>query len=280
MNKFKFTISPNQKSFNIPLQLDFDSVGRDDLIKEYEENVTEQVINPIEDFEVTRFGHKTWMSGNTPFTKINHKFLFFDREISVDTTTSSNITNWVNSYNFTTVPQFTGQCFTNKEIYYFANSFKRSFFKLDLYDTPNAETQKLYITIIIPTQQGVVTSADIGTESQPFLVYVKTPNFVLDYIGDKEGYFIYWLKNQTEIDITEFYMGVKFFNAKIGQFVRMTTLPQSNFSKKYNLQKEKYFYRKVILDYDNYEYELRDVVSGLRIGTQNPINWYEYINPS
>ena len=40
------------------------------------------------------------------------------------------------------------------EIYYNANSFKRSFFKLDLYDTTDSETQQLYLTIIIPTQQG------------------------------------------------------------------------------------------------------------------------------
>ena len=97
---------------------------------------------------------------------------------------------------------------------------------------------------------------------------------------DKEGYFIYWLKNQEQSEINEFYMSVKFFNAKIGQFVRMTTLPQSNFSKKFNLERQKYFYRKIILDYSTYEYEVRNVINNNRVGNGTPIKWYEYVNPS
>lgn len=280
MNKIKLRLSENQKSFTIPLKINFDGLGRDDLVKEYEDKVTEEVINPIDDFELTRFGHKTWLSGETSLTKLNYKFFFYNREVPVDTTNSSNINNWVNSYNFTTIPEFTGTCFSDKEIYYYANSFKRSFFKLDLYDTPNSETQKIYLTIIIPTQQGVVTQSDIGTETVPLIVDIKTPNMVLDYIGDKEGFFIYWLKNIEDTSLTEFYMSAKFFNAKIGQFIRLTTLPQSNFSKKYNLQKDKYFYRKVELDYDNYEYIIKNVINGNRVGTNGSINWYEYVNPS
>ena len=151
---------------------------------------------------------------------------------------------------------------------------------MDLYDTPDSETQKLYLTIIIPTQQGLTTEVDIGTEITPLLVNIKTPNFILDYIGDKEGYFIYWLKNQEQSEINEFYMSAKFFNAKIGQFVRMTTLPQSNFSKKFNLERQKYFYRKIILDYSTYEYEVKNIITGARVGTETPIKWYEYVNPS
>jgi len=279
VNKFKFTISPNQKNINIPIKIDFDNLGRDDLVKEYEKEVTEKVINPIEDFEITRFGHKPWISGDTMASSINYKFFFFNREISVDNTNTNNVSNWVNDYNFTTVPEYTGQTFQYKDIYYFANSFKRSFFKLDLYDTPDAETQRLYLTIIIPTQQGVETQQDIGTDLVPFVVDVKTPNFILDYIGDKEGYFIYWLKNNTDLSIDEFYMSVKFFNAKIGQFIRMTTQPQCNFSKKFNIEKNKYFYHKVVIDYDNYEYEIKNIINGNRIGTTNPIKWYEYVNP-
>lgn len=280
VNNFKLKISPNQKSINIPIQINYDGLGRDDLFGRFEEETIEKVINPITDYEVTRYGHKEWISGDTKQTRINHQFYFFNHELEVDTTTPSNVDNWINSYNYTTVPSFTGQSFTDKEIYYFVNSFKRSFFKLDLYDTQYSETQRLYLTIIIPTQQGVPTSVDIGTEVTPFIVDIKTPNFVLDYIGDKEGFFIYWLKNKESLNINEFYMSAKFFNAKIGQFVRMTTKPQADFSKKFNVDKEKYFYRKVILDYDNYEYEIKNIINNNRVGTTNPIKWYEYINPS
>jgi hypothetical protein len=280
VNNFKIRLTPEQKYFNIPIKINYDLLGREDLVNEFVEDTIEKVINPIKDFELTRFGHKTWLSGDTIQSLINQKFYFFNREIDVDTTNNSNETNWLNSYNYTTVPDYTGQSFTNKEIYYFSNSFKRSFFKLDLYDTPDSETQKLYLTIIIPTQQGLTTEVDIGTEITPLLVNIKTPNFILDYIGDKEGYFIYWLKNQEQSEINEFYMSAKFFNAKIGQFVRMTTLPQSNFSKKFNLERQKYFYRKIILDYSTYEYEVKNIITGARVGTETPIKWYEYVNPS
>jgi len=279
-NNIKIRISPEQKSFNIPIQINYDGLGKEDLINNFVEETIEQVINPIKDFEVTRFGHKTWLSGDTLQTRINQQFYFFDREIEVDLTTAGNIENWVNSYNFTTVPDFENQKFTDKDIYYLNNSFKRSFFKLDLYDTPDSETQRLMLTIIIPTQQGVTTTADIGTETVPFVVDIKTPNFILDYIGDKEGFFIYWLKNQTENVPTEFYMSAKFFNAKIGQFIRMTTKPQADFSKKFNVEKNKYFYRKIILNYSTYEYEVKNVITGTRVGTLQPIKWYEYVNPS
>lgn len=280
MNNFKIKINPGQTNFNIPIKLNYDLLGREDLVSQFVDNTIEEVINPIKDFELTRFGHKTWMSGDTLQSSINPQFYFFNREIEVDTTTSNNVNNWVNSYNYTTVPEYTGQTFTDKEIYYFANSFKRSFFKLDLYDTPDSETQRLFLTIIIPTQQGITTTVDIGTEITPLNVNIKTPNFKLDYIGDKEGYFIYWLKNEEQSEINEFYMSAKFFNAKIGQFVRMTTLPQANFSKKFNVEKQKYFYRKIVLDYSTYEYEVRNVINNNRVGNGTPIKWYEYVNPS
>ena len=62
-----------------------------------------------------------------------------------------------------TNPNFTGTCFNEAEIYYNANSFKRSFFKLDLYDTIDSETQQIYLTIIIPTQQGKTRLSEYDT---------------------------------------------------------------------------------------------------------------------
>lgn len=458
VNKYRLSLNSNDKYLNIPIQIKTDLLGRDDLLTEYEDKVIEEVINPIEDFEVTRYAHKDWISENLINTSIEYKFKFFDRSIGVDSTNPSNINLWVSDYVFTENPNFTGTCFNEAEIYYNANSFKRSFFKLDLYDTTNSETQQIYLTIIIPTQQGKVrlsgtqpysggggfvqgptipdimpgggdfglslpiedegqnllqadvnmtfddsyeavfyncnsfsvtkyievgvfydemnwpqtdysitvggvcyelhsvdtsvvipdpplqdyinninefTVGDcgclpptsqtptptatpinppqptpsltptpsppntpgcgggvnpnppgIGTGATPALsvappnVDIKLPDFVLDYIGDKEGYFIYWLKNPNYVNIDTFYMSAKFFNAKTGQFVRMMNTPQSQLSDKFNFDKSTKFYYKVQLDIDNYEYEIRDVESDIRLGTGYPINWYEYVNPS
>ena len=106
------------------------------------------------------------------------------------------------------------------------------------------------------------------------------PNFLLDYVGDKEGYFIYWLKNPNYIDIDKFYMSAKFFNAKTGQFVRMMNTRQSAISQKFNFESSKYFYYQVNMDYENYEYNVINTNTQNRVGTVTPINWYEYVNPS
>ena len=278
-NNYRISLNQKDKYINIPIQIKTDELGRDDLIDKYEEEVIEKVINPIDDFEITRFGHKEWIENNLANTKITYDFNFFNHNLPVDSTNSSNENLWVTDYVFTDNPNYTAQTFSDREIYYGTNSFKRSFFKLDFYDSVNSETQQHYMTIILPTQQGVTRSSGVGQLGIPDNVDIKTPNFVLDYIGDKEGFFVYWLKNTTYLNIDTFYVSAKFFNAKTGEFVRMMNAPQSSLSRKFNFKKELFFYYKVVLDYDNYEYEVRDTETNLRIGTTSSIKWYEYVNP-
>ena len=429
VNKYRFNIQPGDRYFNIPVEIKTDLLGRDDLIEKFEEETIEKVINPIEDFEVTRYAHKK--NDNKEDTYINYQFNFFDRSIDVESTNASNQNLWVSDYVFTDNPNFTGTCFNEAEIYYNANSYKKSFFKLDLYDTTDSETQQIYLTLIIPTQQGktrissttpftessgpiqgptlpdVMPSGPAGARSTglsvtlkksvevynetmskltlsnelknnedakkfniknlsyneqlkfemeeskkrafetiseeknikidsttdfgdpggpggplvdfseegegvtpiapdpgaeggdvnpnpsgigsggtpsltiaPPNVQIKLPDFLLDYIGDKEGFYIYWLKNPNYIDLDKLYMGAKFFNAKTGQFIRFINKSQATFSNKFNFDKSKNFYYEVSLDINNYEYIIKDVETGLRIGQGTPIKWYEYVNPS
>jgi hypothetical protein len=278
-NKYRLTYSQIGNYINIPIEIDFDMVGRENLIEEFENDVIKRVVNPVEDFEVTRFAHQQWNIDSQSGTNINYKFNFFNRDLDISATTISNNSNWVTEYNFTNNPIFSGITFTDKEIHYYTNSFKRSFFKLDLYDTPNTETQQLYLTIIIPTQQGKTKQVNIGG-SVPNIVDIRTPHYTLDYVGDKEGYFIYWLKNPNNLNITEFFMSAKFFNAKFGQFIRLTNRPQSEIPNKFNFNPKDYFYYKVNLTYSNYEYFVTNVNGDVRYGqNNNPINWFEYVNP-
>lgn len=263
VNKYRFSDNGTERKIQIPIEITWDVEGRSDAIDVYEDEVVSQVINPPEDFEVTRFDHQLWLSGETQKYDINYEFYFLDDNVDISGATSS---DWVNDYE--------DEGFTVDEMYYFANSFKNSFFKLDLYDTTNSETQKNYITLVLPTQQGHVITKQINNTN----VDVKKPKFKLDYIGDKEGFFIYWLKSRDYIDINEFYLSCKFFNAKTGQFIRMTNEPQSNFPDKHNFQKSDKFYYKVLLDYDNYDYRV-ETLNGGRVGITTPIKFYEYINP-
>jgi hypothetical protein len=156
---------------------------------------------------------------------------------------------------------------------------------LDFYDTPDEKQQTNYLTIILPTQQGLT----MQTQMQRTLVNIRKPQFVLDYVGDKEGFFIYWLKKRNFLDVSTFYMTAKFYNAKTGQFTKMmtgrgsnpidlTNGPQVYLGNKYAFDNTQYFYYTVKLDYEKQTYQVFNTY-GQRLGTNIPIKWYEYVNP-
>jgi hypothetical protein len=147
---------------------------------------------------------------------------------------------------------------------------------LDFYDTDDVNTQTIYFTIIIPVQQGASELASIS----PIIpdVNIRIPSFKLDFVGDKEGFFIYWLRKKDVIDLDTFYMSAKFFNARLGGFMTMMTTPQSNLPDKFIFDARKYFYYKVTLDYNKFTYSIYDI-TGNRTGTISSIKWYEYVNP-
>ena len=277
-------------------------LGREDGVASFENEVISEILNPISDFEITKFAHTQYeqtvtqvtqsqitnpitgqiitfnlpLTFNVEKTSINYEFYFFDYLTGVTASTSS---NWATDYENAT--------FTDSEIYYFANSFKGSFFKLDFYDSPQNENQSILLSVILPTQQGLKEPGTIGPPLNQTSVLVKKPNFVLDYTGaDKEGFYIYWLKDEEYLKITEFYVSAKFFNAKTGQFVRMMNRPQSTFigQNMFNLDKPLFFYYKYVLDYNTNEYKVytynNNFQNAQRVGTGIlPIKWYEYINP-
>jgi hypothetical protein len=278
-NYYRFTLNPNDLEINIPIEITFDMEGREQAVEEFEDRAVQQIINGIEDFEIARFAHAPW-DNDPDKTEIGYIFNFFNPNLPTSFINNPpSISNWLDDYEYAT--------FTDSEIYYFSNSFKGSFFKLDFYDTKSNENQKILFTVILPTQQGVKESGTIGPTLNPTTVLVNKPKYLLDYVGkDKEGFFFYWLRNETYIAQTEFYMSCKFFNAKKGQFVRMVNEPQSSFSgpTKFNFDKDKYFYYKVVLDYSSYQYKVyKESPSLTRVGQGQTANdaiiWYEYINP-
>ena len=275
MNVNKFQIKQGgvtNKQINIPVQLQWDYLGMDLSIDEYEVKMIEEVIGKGRDFEVSRFAHAP-ATGTTDNTEVNYEFYFYSGGSLNDQS------NWRLDYQ--------SEGFTPQEIYYYRNNFANSFFKLDLYDTPDEKKQTNYVTIILPTQQGFTMEAQM----QRNLVNIKKPKFVLDYIGDKDGFFIYWLKKRTFLNIDTFYMSAKFYDAKVGQFKTMmtgrgsnpldlTNGPQYNLvGNKYAFDNTQYFYYTVKLNYRTLAYEVLNTY-GQRLGTNIPIKWYEYVNPT
>jgi hypothetical protein len=244
---------------NIPINLDWEYLDVDSEIKEYETSVLNELITTDKDFEVNRFFHADYNNKS----EINYEFYFYEGA------SLSNASNWKIDYR--------AQGFTTQEVYYYSNSFRNSFFKLDLYDSPIESQQENYITIILPTQQGL----RMATKMQNTDVQIRKPQFILDYVGDKEGFFIYWLKKRNFLDISTFYMTAKFFDGKTGQFVRMMNRPQSTIQgNKFVFSSSDYFYYRVEMDYLTHSYQVYDIINpNDRVGGTVPIKWYEYVNP-
>lgn len=268
VNKYKIPISSLDKQLDIPVEIKWDFLERDQAIDQYQKPVLDEIIGPPVDFELTRFPHNQYNSTitNSYLTKINYEFYFYNTG-----GTMSNLASWGNTYE--------NAGFSTKDIYTYIKPFTKSFFKLDFYDTRSETSQKNYFTIILPVQQGDFDVVTIST----FLTNVKIrkPKYGLDYVGDKEGFFIYWLRETDYINLDEFYMSAKFFNARRGGFVRMMNKPQSTLSGNYyTFNNEDYFYYKVKLDYSGRNYEIISTLTNSRVGTDiNPILWYEYVNP-
>jgi hypothetical protein len=272
VNKVTMVPDGTNKDINIPIKLTWDYLGLDMAIDEYETQMITEVIGVGRDFEVSRFAHAP-ASGTTDNTEVNYEFYFYSGG------PLSNITSWGIDY--------MNEGFSSQDLYYYNNNFANSFFKLDFYDTPDEKRQTNYLTVIIPTQQGLKMDVQMSRN----VVSVKKPKFILDYVGDKEGFFLYWLKKRTFLDLDTFYMAAKFYNAKTGQFTKMmtgrgtnplddTNGPQSELSDglRYNFDNTQYFYYTVKLDYPSQTYQVLNTY-GQRMGTNIPIKWYEYVNP-
>lgn len=260
----------------IPIELTWDYLGLDQSIDEYEADIIKKVTGEYGDFEVTRFAHAPiavsdpFSDNAFEFTDIQYEFNFYSGGTLDDSA------NWRNNY--------MSEGFTTDEIYYYRNNFSNSFFKLDFYDNVDEKRQTNYLTIIIPTQQGLT----MDTIMQRTPVKIKRPYFVLDYVGDKEGFFIYWLKKRNFLNIKTFFMTAKFYDAKNGYFTKMMNVPQSSISgDKFVFDSTQYFYYRVELDYEKHNYQVfnmnptQTLYSNLggRAGATIPIKWYEYVNP-
>jgi len=264
------------KELVIPIELTWDYLGLDQSIDEYETEVIKKVTGTYGDFEVDRFAHAPLIiqdpltNNLNEITDIQYEFNFYSGGSLSDST------NWKCNYLM--------EGFTTQEIYYYTNNFSNSFFKLDFYDNVDEKRQTNYITIIIPTQQGLTMDAIM----QRTPVKIKKPYFVLDYVGDKEGFFIYWLKKRNFLNINTFYMTAKFYDAKNGYFTKMMNMPQSSIvGDKFTFDSTKYFYYRVELDYEKRNYQVFNMNPyqtdysnlGQRAGASVPIKWYEYVNP-
>jgi hypothetical protein len=81
VNKYRFRLGQQQtKAIEVPISIAWDLNGVNDSIDLFESDVIRQVINPIDDFETTRYSHRPFRSGaihsNQQETSTNYEFYF------------------------------------------------------------------------------------------------------------------------------------------------------------------------------------------------------------
>jgi hypothetical protein len=266
-NKIKILKTDLDQFVNVPVNMQWDFMGRDDSISEYETDVLRRVIGLPIDFEIAKFDHNVFPNMDSA---INYEFYFYDDLQSI-TANTVNPANWGITY--------LNNGFSAEEIYFYSKPFTKSFFKLDLYDTTEERTQQIYLSIILPVQQGQTQTVSLSPLTPP--VEIKKPKMNLDYIGDKEGFAIYWLRYRDFIDIDTFFMTAKFFDARLGVFKQMTNTVQASITpNKFNFNNADYFYYRVDLNYNDKTYEVFSIPTNQRIGDSvTPIKFFEYVNP-
>lgn len=294
------------KSLNIPISLEtkFDITGQEDLIEKFSDDVLQDIINPVKDYEVSKFIHNYCVEEDEDCVNPGDNGLYIAASF-IDK--SGNSPFWIDEY----YPQE----FNKEELVLFSNAVKNSFFKLDFFDTTSRERQKLQLTKIIPMylsnlafydvdydgiadyeddmvdidgdgdDDNTAGNEDYGDrfESSQLIKPNQTgtyivPNLYSNNVKNNEISDLFVFKSLETKPFNEFYMSCRFFNAKTGDVVRMTNDPLIDSG----INPKKDFYYKVKLDrqkltYEIYEYS--DGVEGDRVGDSedNPLMFYQML---
>ena len=254
VNKYKIVNSNLSKKINVALDMNWDFLDREDSLIRYEGDILPDILgNPV-DYEVERFFKQPEFKGIESGFTYNFNF----KNASANT--------WTLSY-------LKSDRFTFKEVYENQPKFGKSFFKLDLYDTTNNLRRKNYLTIIINKRNNKVPYLLQNPER---LVELDIPSYTLNYNKNQEGFFIYWFKDPSILNINTLYMSCKFFDANTGQFTVFTTKNQNESTSPNQLSYD-FYYKQVNFNYTNYTYTITPVDEIDNILTN--IDWYEYVNP-
>lgn len=196
---------------NIPLSLTFETIDRFDLIKrDFIDKEIEKSINPILDYEKARLSPKI---NNTLYNKI-----VFNLNLLKNGVLSNTFINDIG--------------FTQDDINFNKNSFKKSFLRLSFYDSDKLSSQRLmsFYTIFlkvlpefIAPNNGSLAGLPNDITTIPLMFRVKNPLLFLDDYS--EGFNLYHYKDEIPQSLNKsMYMRFTFNNAKSGTSTGLMTV--------------------------------------------------------
>jgi hypothetical protein len=201
-------------------------LGWQENAQELEDQTLEKIINPVDNYETVRYIHQPYdslVSGSTVTllqSDIWFKFHFL-------TTGNTYVTDY----------EPTGLSFKeNNELKEF---FKRSFFRLEFYKTPNGEpptraNRRLVFTKNLPLTSGEKYNYYKETRNGSNQITAVTdmnifkPVFIGTNYKNSENLYIFWFQDDSPFEETNlignvFYMTAKFFNAENGEVTDFVT---------------------------------------------------------
>jgi hypothetical protein len=233
----KINSTTSASTINIPINLEATPVDQSELIeREFVDKELEKAVNQIIDYESVRL---------TPVDSLN-----------------SLINRVVYNLTFNDGTTYGDLGFTQDDLKFRRNKFKRSFLQLDFYDSDNLSTQNfLYsATLFCRVTSEMFNTGNTLMSPNSIPVSFNLDNPIISPDGISEGYYLYDYKDEIPKEI---FMRATFNNAKTGishKFMVVST-PQSIDNLVNNLH-TKYILKEMG---DGFYYELDDSISNISI---------------
>lgn len=263
----------NNKTNKIVLNLDSNfkiDLGKEENLEIFEEETIEKIINPIENYETSRFMHNPYsgltVNGYDLMCDIWYYFYFLNDAI---------LQTHENGLDYSYVG------ITHNENARLLKQSVKSFFKLDFYKTIDNE---------LPTHMNrkLVFSRNLSLPSgekffyEPFGADIFVPVFTGSKFKNRENMYLFWFYDDSVLEETyltgnTFYMTARFFNSDDGSIINFGNKSISVDGK---IDESFDLYYLVELDKTNLTYNIYNFngVKGNRIGyDNNPIKFYELV---
>ena len=251
------------------------NLGWEENLKEFETEILNDIINPIENYETVRYIHKpyTGITSNTGDTQTDIWFYF----------------HFLSGGTY--VQDYTPQGISSQENENMLKQATESFFRLEFFKTPGTVSGNV-LTCEPPTRQNRKLifaknlSLPLGEKIfyNPLNGYVHLPVFQGSNYKNKENMYFFWFQDESVLTETNlsgsttgntFFMTAKFYNAKDGTILDFTN---DCFSTGHTITEQNDMYYQVNIDKRDYSYQVfsfNGTTGSQRGKTNTPIKFYE-----
>ena len=248
------------------------NLGWEENLKEFETEILNDIINPIENYETVRYIHKPYTSSGVTQTDIWFYFYF--------------------QSGGTYVQDYTPQGISSQENEHMLKQATESFFRLEFYKTPGVVSGNT-LTCEPPTRQNRKLifaknlTLPLGEKMyyNPLNGYIHLPVFRGSNYSNKENMYFFWFQDESVLTETNlsgtttgntFFMTAKFYNANDGTVLDFTN---DCFNTGHTITEQNDMYYQVDIDKTDYSYKVyyyNGVVKCEEVGlTNRPIMFFE-----